>query len=769
LTETCGVETIGRMQVRFWGTRGSIPTPGHRTAIYGGNTSCVEVQATDGTTLILDCGTGIRLLGLDMLRRAGPHRIHLLIGHTHWDHIQGFPFFTPAFLPGTELNIYGSAGFQRSLEDSLSGQMQYSYFPVKLKELASRLHYTELEEGCFRIGDVYVQTQYLNHTAPAIAYRISSDGATVAYVTDHEPFWNSPGPVFHHPGDQRHIEFIRGADLVIHDAQYTSDEYHTKIGWGHSPADYATDVAAAAGVPRLALFHHDPTHDDGAIKLLEEAQRLRAAAMGSLLDVFAAAEGMAFDIVGKGGEKTVAEDSALDRRPIAGGRVMIVSPHHPDFVAIEQVLPDDGLLLTPVPEGQTALQVAVRTAPDLVIINARLADGDGASFIQPLRSLLNKPDLPILLLTEGRDGTETLYSAESIATDYLAKPFSPPMLRTRVRAWLARTIGTVGTPLEVILPPPDQDIDPVTLQEDCPQVGTMEEVLASIPIFASLSPDQLERLVASSTEHSFPPGYVLVCQDDPGEDTYVIVSGRARVTETVADSPVQMFLGEVGPGEIVGEIGVLRQRSRSASVVTLERTRCIAIPAKVFLELLQNSTAMSLALLQVLAGRLYDADRLLARHAPDPLTGLPGRRAFHELYRRLTAGAKRRGTSILLLVLDVLHLKDINDRFGYTVGDDVLRTLADALIESSRSTDLVSRYGSDEFAVLMVEAGAENAELIIKRVQQKLRALTISRGIPLRIECRIGYTVSMSPPETADELLRLADDQMQGKRYGQAK
>ena len=297
----------------------------------------------------------------------------------------------------------------------------------------------------------------------------------------------------------------------------------------------------------------------------------------------------------------------------------------------------------------------------------------------------------------------------------------------------------------------------------------MEEVLASIPIFASLSPDQLERLVASSTEHSFPPGYVLVCQDDPGEDTYVIVSGRARVTETVSDSPVQMFLGEVGPGEIVGEIGVLRQRSRSASVVTLERTRCIAIPAKVFLELLQNSTAMSLALLQVLAGRLYDADRLLARHAPDPLTGLPGRRAFHELYRRLTAGAKRRGTSILLLVLDVLHLKDINDRFGYTVGDDVLRTLADALIESSRSTDLVSRYGSDEFAVLMVEAGAENAELIIKRVQQKLRALTISRGIPLRIECRIGYTVSMSPPETADELLRLADDQMQGKRYGQAK
>jgi diguanylate cyclase (GGDEF)-like protein len=230
-----------------------------------------------------------------------------------------------------------------------------------------------------------------------------------------------------------------------------------------------------------------------------------------------------------------------------------------------------------------------------------------------------------------------------------------------------------------------------------------------------------------------------------------------------------MFLGEMGPGDIVGEIGVLRQRLRSATVVTLERTRCIAIPAEVFLELLQNSTAMSMALLRVLASRLYHADRLLARHAPDPLTGLPGRRAFHELYRRLTAGARRRGTSILLLVLDVLHLKDINDRFGYAVGDDVLRTLADALIESSRSTDLVSRYGSDEFAVLLVEAGAGDAEQIIRRVQQKLSALTISRGLPIRVECRIGYTVSMSPPEGADELLRLADEQMQGKRFGQAK
>src|ERR1041385_6536302 len=131
--------SIPFMHVRFWGTRGSIPTPGHRTAEFGGNTSCVELRTNDGATLVLDCGTGVRVLGLDMLRRPGPHRIHLLIGHTHWDHIQGFPFFTPAFLPATELNIYGSGPFHRNLEDSLPGQIQYTYFPVKPQDLASRI------------------------------------------------------------------------------------------------------------------------------------------------------------------------------------------------------------------------------------------------------------------------------------------------------------------------------------------------------------------------------------------------------------------------------------------------------------------------------------------------------------------------------------------------------------------------------------------------------------------------------------------------------
>ncbi len=203
--------------------------------------------------------------------------------------------------------------------------------------------------------------------------------------------------------------------------------------------------------------------------------------------------------------------------------------------------------------------------------------------------------------------------------------------------------------------------------------------------------------------------------------------------------------------------------------MTLERTRVLAIPAADFRELLKKSGNMSLALLRILAGRLYDADRLLARHAPDPLTGLPGRRAFHELYRRLTAGSKRRGTSVLLLVLDVFHLKDINDKFGYSVGDDVLRTVADALVESSRSTDIVARYGGDEFTVLLVDAAAKDVPVIVNRVQQKLQHLTVYRNLPASVDCRIGYAVSSDPPETADELLRLADEEMRGKSSSRAK
>jgi len=758
------------MYVRFWGTRGSIPAPGRQTATYGGNTSCVEVRAADGTLIMLDCGTGARELGLQLQRSsAKPLRLHLFIGHTHWDHIQGFPFFVPAFLPDTELNIYAPVGFQRSLEEAMAGQMQYSYFPVKLHELRSRIHFTELEEGFFRVGDVQVETQYLNHTAPTIAYRISSGGATLAYVTDHEPFWKLNGLRFQHPGDQRHIAFLKGADLVIHDAQYSEEEYGSKVGWGHSPIEYATDVTLAAGVRQLALFHHDPTHDDTIVEQLEARARARVAARGGTLQVFAAAEGLELDVRGNGSTSPVAATSALRRRPIAGGRVLVVTANATDIAAIGQVLLEDGLVLIPAADKRDALERALEIPPDLAIIDRKLSDGDGLSLIRLLRTRLGRRNMPVLLLSEGPDTKGTLRHRDTAPTDYLAKPFSPPMLRTRVRAWLARTRTADSAPMSGALPHRSQRMPALGPSgaadgeggDGATAVMGYVGLLNAVPIFQSLTPEQLHNLAARASEHVYPGGHIIIRQGEPGSHLYVVLSGRVRVVESASDTPqVELYLGELGWGEVFGELGVLRDQPRSATVIAVEPTRCLVLSQLDFLQALRSSPDLAIALLRVLAGRLYDADRLLARYSPDPLTGLASRRAFHDQYRRLAAGARRRSSGVLLLLLDVLHLRAINDRFGYLVGNDVLCTVADALMETTRSTDLVARYGGDEFAVLLVDARPGAVDLVVGRVQEKLADLASQRGLALGVQCCIGVAVSQAPPETADSLLREADQDM---------
>jgi phosphoribosyl 1,2-cyclic phosphodiesterase/CheY-like chemotaxis protein len=430
------------MNVRFWGTRGSIATPGPQTTRYGGNTSCVEVRTEDGTVIILDCGTGARALGLHLIRsEERPLRLHLLTSHAHWDHIQGFPFFDPIFLPDTELYLYAPRDFQHSLEEVLAGQMRYPYFPVKFDALRSLMHYTELEEGCFWIDHVRVETQYLNHTAPTIAYRLSSGSTTIAYVTDHEPFWMPTAGAFQHPGDQRHIEFLRGVDLIIHDAQYTQEEYCGKVGWGHSTTEYATDVALAAGAARLALFHHDPSHDDQTMQGIEEAMRERVAAHDGAPEVFAAAEGLALQVHGRGLTPIKTEASALQRQSIGGGRVMIVSADEIQGASIARVLGEDDLVLTRMPDSRTALTLAPTMAPDLVVVNQPIPDGDAATLIRSLRTRLGRRNLPVILLTAGADGEMLVGDGLAAATDYLANPVSPPMLRMRVRAWLVRTLA----------------------------------------------------------------------------------------------------------------------------------------------------------------------------------------------------------------------------------------------------------------------------------------------------------------------------------------
>jgi diguanylate cyclase (GGDEF)-like protein len=745
---------LSAMQVRFWGTRGSIAAPGPNTARYGGNTSCVEVRASDGTVIVLDCGTGARELGLH-LAQTMPHpiRLHLFIGHTHWDHIQGFPFFVPAFLPGSELNIYAPLGFQRGLEEAMAGQMEYSYFPVKMRDLRSRIHFTELDEGFFRVGGVLVETQFLNHTAPTIAYRMTSDGATIAYATDHEPFWNASGRVSQHPGDERHIAFLKGANLVIHDAQYTDAEYRDKVGWGHSSLEYAVDVALAAGVERLVLFHHDPAHDDATMERMEATARAHVGRRGQALDVLAAREGLELAVRGSSAVPDMAEASALQHRQIIGGRVLLVSANEPEVAEIEEVLGDDGLVFLREPDVRSALSRGPELMPDIAIIDRDVLDGDGDAVLDVMRDRLGRRNFPIVVLADSSIPSDAVYRGEASWTDYLSKPFSPPMLRTRVRAWLARTL-MVFDPVDRALPRGEPT---ATLGDSRSRRSSL---LAALPLFRTLSAEQRELLLATATEQSFTAGHVLIRENDPPDRVFIILSGRVRVLEVAPDSPVELIVGELGEGEILGELSVLRNQPRSATVVAVERTHCLVIPQTEFLRVLQSSAELAVSMLRMLAGRLYETDRRLSRFAPDPVTGLAGRRAFHDQYRRLAAVARRRKTGALLLMVDVLQLRAINDRFGYGVGDDVLRTVADALVEATRTTDLIVRHGGDEFLVFFPDAAAEDIETVMARVNEKIKGLSGKRGIPVPITCSFGVAYAQSPPESAEDLLRVADQDM---------
>jgi len=289
------------MRVRFWGTRGSIATPGSDTNFFGGNTSCVELTTANGDLLIFDCGTGARRLAAELMAQ-GKKAINsnILLGHTHWDHIQGFPFFSPAFVKGNSVAIYGPEGSRGSLHEVLAGQMEFTYFPIELNQLPAAITYHDLTEGIHTIGGARVATQFLNHPAMTVGYRVEADGVAVVYLVDHEPFsdelWRAgaePGRIesILHDGDRRHAKFMADADLVIHDAQYTPEEYGPKKTWGHSTYDYVVQIAAAAGVRQVALTHHDPSHNDHFVADIERKARTLALQRGTGLDVFCAYEG----------------------------------------------------------------------------------------------------------------------------------------------------------------------------------------------------------------------------------------------------------------------------------------------------------------------------------------------------------------------------------------------------------------------------------------------------------------------------------------------
>ena len=292
-------------RVKFWGVRGSIPTPGAATVRYGGNTSCVEIRA-DGEIIILDAGSGIRLLGQSLQEEFGSEsiRMALLISHTHWDHIQGLPFFLPAYSSQNQLRVFGYDGTRARLGEILAGQMETPFFPVSMSDLPGKIEVEELRANEFQIGKVRVRSKLLNHPGVCAGYRIYTSAGSIAYMPDNEPFEqldlqlrnrgaNNTGHKYKACAQERAdlIEFLRGVDILILDAQYTDEEYERHIGWGHGSLSSVVALATAAESKRLVLFHHDPDHDDAMLDQIVECARGRIAEKSPSMIVEAAKEG----------------------------------------------------------------------------------------------------------------------------------------------------------------------------------------------------------------------------------------------------------------------------------------------------------------------------------------------------------------------------------------------------------------------------------------------------------------------------------------------
>jgi phosphoribosyl 1,2-cyclic phosphodiesterase/DNA-binding response OmpR family regulator len=435
------------MRVQFWGTRGSIAKPGPSTARYGGNTSCIEVRSARGTLVVLDCGTGAHPLG-QKLMSAGLKgmRGHILISHTHWDHIQGLPFFAPLFVAGNEWHIYGPKGLGQSLREALAGQMQYTYFPITLDQFGATIHYHDLVEGSLDVDDIKISTHYLNHPALTLGYRLEADGAAIVYSCDHEPHSRilATGQGEITGQDERHAVFINSADLLIHDAQYTAEEYPAKIGWGHSSLEYAVRIGQHAGVKRLALTHHDPLRDDESIDLALENIRAKLREAASSLQVFAAVEGQVVELepsINKVSGRQIGEFHARTFiEPALVGRSVLLGVIDANITAIlSEAIRAEGIPVKFASDGDAARKLILKDRPSLVMLEHDIPRIDGVEICRAIRSELvaDKSELPIVLVAAREDPAA---GAAAGVTDWLIKPFTSSYARTKVRAWILRTV-----------------------------------------------------------------------------------------------------------------------------------------------------------------------------------------------------------------------------------------------------------------------------------------------------------------------------------------
>ena len=274
------------MRVTFYGVRGSIPTPGAAYIKYGGNTACVHVELNYGTDIILDSGTGIRLLGNKLKNKTSP--IHLLLSHNHWDHIQGFPFFSPIYQANRDIFIYPG---QTSLaqHDHILQQMEGSFFPVSPCDLHANIQIKTLPENqmSWQIGNAKIKRLRMNHPGKGSAYCLEEDGVKLAYITDNELY----PPYQKETNFLGFVDFAKDADMIIHDAQYLASDMPDKSGWGHSVAEEAVKLALACQAKHLALYSHDPDRTDKDIDMIVEHCEQYITVTESALAVFASAEG----------------------------------------------------------------------------------------------------------------------------------------------------------------------------------------------------------------------------------------------------------------------------------------------------------------------------------------------------------------------------------------------------------------------------------------------------------------------------------------------
>ncbi len=285
------------LSVQFWGVRGSIPSPGPETSGFGGNTSCVELRFGD-EVLILDAGSGLRPLGLALSRelQIQSRDLHLLISHTHWDHIQGLPFFLPAYAPSNRIRILGAAGTRARIEAALVRQMDPLQFPVPFEALAGIAGIEEFGVAPATLGSFEVRTISLNHPGGCTGFRVRAGDATVAYLPDHESYrvaLASSDQAVAAAAERAQaalLEFLEGCDLLILDSQYDRTEYLSRIGWGHGCLDDSVELALRARAGRLVLFHHDPGHADEKIDAMVAQARRQVAESGSQMRVEAARE-----------------------------------------------------------------------------------------------------------------------------------------------------------------------------------------------------------------------------------------------------------------------------------------------------------------------------------------------------------------------------------------------------------------------------------------------------------------------------------------------